>query len=71
MPHRHADLTNHRIEESDLWIISGDAKVRCQLTATPELLEVEPAWSPDGKRLVCRTEEGGVLLILNLTKSAP
>lgn len=65
-PHRHEQRTNHQIVESDLWIAAVDGSVRFQLTRTPDLLEVEPQWSPDGSMIVCRTERDGKLLVLRL-----
>jgi len=66
MPHRHDDKTNHRIVDSDLWIIGVDGTDRHQLTATPDVLEVDPDWSPDGSAIVCGTEEAGRLLVLKI-----
>jgi Tol biopolymer transport system component len=66
MPHRHDDKTNHRIVDSDLWIIGADGTGRHQLTATPDVVEVDPDWSPDGSTIVCGTEEAGRLLVLKI-----
>lgn len=66
MPHRHDDKTNHQIVDSDLWIIEPDGKNRHQLTNTPDILEVDPDWSPDGNFIVCRIEGVGRLIILKL-----
>jgi hypothetical protein len=71
LPHLHSDRTNHRIVESDLWLIRPDGTGRHSLTQTPDLLEVEPAWSPDGRRIVCRVEGQEVLRILTLKESPP
>ena len=65
-PHLHDDKTNHRIVDSDLWIIGADGAGRHQLTATADVMEVEPDWSPDGMAIVCREEETGRLLVLKI-----
>lgn len=67
MPHRHDDKTNHQIVDSDIWIIGADGQNRHQLTNTPDVLEVDPDWSPDGNFIVCRTEAAGKLLIIKLS----
>ncbi|HEX2748226.1 MAG TPA: hypothetical protein VHM91_09540 [Verrucomicrobiales bacterium] len=67
LPHRHDQKTNHQIVESELWIAAADGSVRFQLTRTPDVLEVEPRWSPDGAMIVCCTEREGKLLVLRLT----
>ena len=66
LPHLHDDKTNHRIVDSDLWIIGADGTGRHQLTNTPDVMETEPDWSPDGAAIVCGTEETGRLLILKI-----
>jgi Tol biopolymer transport system component len=68
LPHLHDDKTNHRIVDSDLWIIGADGTRRHQLTNTPDVLEVDPDWSPDGTAIVCRTEETGRLLVLRIVR---
>jgi Tol biopolymer transport system component len=65
-PHAHDDRTNHQLVASDLWIIKPDGTARRPLTATPDILEVEPHASPDGRHVVCRTEAGDRLLIIPL-----
>ena len=68
LPHLHDDKTNHRIVDSDLWIIGADGAGRHRLTNTPEVLETEPDWSPDGAAIVCGTEETGRLLVLKIVR---
>lgn len=65
-PHAHSDKTNHRIVDSEIWIIRADGRDRHQLTNTPDILESDPDWSPDGRAVVCRTEETGKIRILKL-----
>lgn len=66
--HAHNDKTNHRIVDSELWIIGADGSGRHQLTDTPDTLESDPHWSPDGSAIVCRTEETGRICVLKLAK---
>ena len=68
LPHLHDDKTNHRIVDSDLWIIGADGAGRHQLTNTPDVMESEPDWSPDGEAIVCGTEETGRLLVLKIAR---
>ncbi len=67
-PHAHNDKTNHRIVDSELWIIGADGRGRRQITNTPDILESDPDWSPDGSAIVCRTEETGKIRVLTFTK---
>ncbi len=67
-PHLHDDKTNHRIVDSDLWIIGADGAGRHQLTSTADVMEVDPDWSPDGMAIVCGTEETGKLLVLRVVR---
>ena len=66
LPHLHDDKTNHRIVDSDLWIIGADGAGRHQLTNTPDVMETDPDWSPDGTAIVCATEETGRLRVLKI-----
>ena len=65
-PHLHDERTKHRIVESDLLVIPADGGTPQPLTMTPDVIEVEPAWHPDGSAVVCRTEETGALLVIPL-----
>lgn len=66
LPHVHDDKTNHRIVDSELWIIAADGTGRHQLTKTPEVLESDPDWALDGRRIVCHEENTGKLLVITL-----
>jgi Tol biopolymer transport system component len=54
----------HQILTSDIWVINAKGTQATRLTDTPDLLECEPAWSPDGKCIACRTEKSGWVLLL-------
>ncbi|MCX8091482.1 MAG: hypothetical protein N3I86_11250 [Verrucomicrobiae bacterium] len=56
----------HRITSSDLWLINADGSELTPLTQTPDALETEPNWSPDGRRIVYRLEDKGQICVLNL-----
>jgi hypothetical protein len=40
-----------RFTSADLWLASVDGRERVRLTATPAILEIEPAFAPDGGRI--------------------
>ena len=65
-PHLHDERTKHRIVESDLLVVPADGGTPQPLTVTPDVIEVEPAWHPDGSAVVCRTEDTGTLLVIPL-----
>jgi hypothetical protein len=69
LPHLHDDKTNHQIVDSDLWLIRPDGTARHALTSTPDIHEVDPSWSPDGLKLVCRMEGRLGLRILTLRET--
>ena len=47
-----ADDDGHTITASDLYIINADGTGKKQLTNTPDRLERDPRWSPDGTRVI-------------------
>ncbi len=67
-PHLHDDKTNHQIVDSELWLIRPDGTARQQLTATPDVIESDPDWSPGGTSIVCRDERTGRLRVLKLQR---
>jgi Tol biopolymer transport system component len=51
----------------DLWLANDDGSGQRDLTGTPNVTESEPAWTPDGTRLVYTATAGGVRQIRLLT----
>ena len=47
---------------ADLWAARADGSARVALTQTPDRLEMNPSWSPDGGRIAF--DEGGALYVL-------
>jgi len=56
----------HRILSSDLWLINADGSELTALTQTPDVLETEPSWSPEGRRIAYRLEDTGQICVLSL-----
>ena len=51
---------------ADLWAARADGSARVALTQTPDRLEMNPSWSPDGGRIAY--DEGGALYALPVTE---
>ena len=49
----------HTITSSDIYVVNADGTGRINLTATPDLIEMHPDWSPDGKWIAYDTYEDG------------
>jgi Tol biopolymer transport system component len=44
------------IEGSDFYIINIDGSGRVQITDTPDKIEMDPEWSPDGSKIAYWTD---------------
>ena len=53
---------------SDLWAARADGAGRVRITQTPDRLEMNPAWSPDGGRLAYDDYADGALYVLPLAR---
>ncbi|MCK4597506.1 PD40 domain-containing protein [bacterium] len=54
----------HRILSSDIYAIRQDGTGKVAVTQTPDRLEMNPDWSPDGGMLACDTRGEGVILLI-------
>jgi Tol biopolymer transport system component len=57
----------HKITGSDLYVIRPDGSGLVPLTATKDISEMNPCWSPDGKRIVYDVYETGNIEQLSVT----
>ena len=49
---------------ADLWAARADGSGRTRITQTPDRLEMNPAWSPDGGRIAYDDVADGALYVL-------
>ncbi|MCK5330110.1 MAG: PD40 domain-containing protein [Candidatus Marinimicrobia bacterium] len=49
----------HTFTSSDIYVVNADGTGRINLTATTDILEMHPDWSPDGKWIAYDTYEDG------------
>jgi len=54
------------IESLDLYVINGDGSGRTQITNTPNELEMDPEWAPDGTKIACWSENTGKIFVIKL-----
>jgi len=54
------------IEASDIYVINADGTERTQLTNTPDIVEMYPAWSPDGRAITCKSLRTGKMYVIKL-----
>lgn len=57
----------HRLLESDIYLIRINGTGKTNLTATPDLLEMHPDWSPDGQEIVYNAENSGRIYRVTVT----
>lgn len=54
----------HQFISSDILICDANGKNKQQLTQTDDELEMHPYWSPDGKKIVCDSNDKIILIFL-------
>ena len=54
------------IEASDIYVINADGTGRTQLTNTPDIVEMYPAWSPNGRAITCKDLNTGRVFVIIL-----
>lgn len=50
----------------DIYIVSADGSGRMQVTDTPNEIEMDPEWSPDGSKVACYSENTGKIFVIKL-----
>jgi len=58
--------SEYYIEKSDIFIINWDGTNKKQITNTPDEIEVEPIWSPDGTKLFCGSLDTDKIFIIKV-----
>ncbi|MEM0963734.1 MAG: hypothetical protein AAGK21_14500, partial [Bacteroidota bacterium] len=56
----------HQVTSSEIVAIRADGTARVTLTATPDRLEMNPSWSPDGRQIAF--DDGDALFLLPLSR---
>lgn len=51
---------------TDLFIINADGTGRMRLTNTPDIIEANPVWSPDGSRIAYVTDEASKIYVMKV-----
>lgn len=56
----------HVITGSEIHLLSADGSLQLQLTQSPELHEMYPQWSPDGRQIICDEPQTGKPVLITL-----
>lgn len=61
-----AEDDGHQFTSSDIYCVAADGSERTAITATPERLEMDPSWSPDGKLIAFDTMDEGAIYVVRV-----
>jgi Tol biopolymer transport system component len=56
----------HRFLTSDIYVMSVDGRENYQITNTDDQIEMNPAWSADGKQIVFNTYKDGAIYVIKV-----
>ncbi|NOZ03260.1 MAG: hypothetical protein GXO92_01435 [FCB group bacterium] len=56
----------HRILSSDIFVVNADGSGKINLTETPDIIEMRPDWSPDGRWIIYDTYDRGTIMMLEV-----
>jgi Tol biopolymer transport system component len=57
------------IVASELYIINADGTGKLQITNTPNEIETEPVWSPDGTKIACGSHSSSKIFVIRLIQN--
>jgi Tol biopolymer transport system component len=58
--------SEYDIEESEIFIVNWDGTGKKQITNTPDEIELEPSWSPDGTMIACVSLNTGKIFVIKV-----
>jgi Tol biopolymer transport system component len=58
--------SEYEIEESEIFIVNWDGTGKKQITDTPDEIELEPSWSPDGSKIACVSLNTGKIFVIKV-----
>jgi Tol biopolymer transport system component len=58
--------SEYYIEASEIFIVNWDGTGKKQITDTPDEVELEPIWSPDGTKILCRSDNANKIFVIKV-----